>query len=345
MKLRQWLIALSALAYARRRRRREQPGPQPDGSHHRARLSRSPGDGRLVPPVPADRRAEHLVAVLLVVAALFAAGFVVVYAELEPSTLTNQLLGVCIAGSLACVAAALAVLARRLVVTEELEEDYPEPDPQAQDEVAELVREGAGGITRRRLLVGAAATAGGALGLAGLTPLLSLGPLWDTTPLQATPWHRGRRLVDTGGAPLRAADIEEETFYAAFAEGAEPDEIASLLVLVRMSPSALRLPPGRADWAPEGILAYSRICTHAGCAIELYRKPRFPALEPKPALVCPCHYSTFDPATGATVIFGPAGRPLPQLPLLIDASGYLAAAGNFSERVGPGWWGVREEPS
>ncbi|MGH2833495.1 MAG: ubiquinol-cytochrome c reductase iron-sulfur subunit, partial [Solirubrobacteraceae bacterium] len=94
-----------------------------------------------------------------------------------------------------------------------------------------------------------------------------------------------------------------------------------------------------------GILAYSRICTHAGCAIELYRKPRFPVVEPKPALVCPCHYSTFDPATGASVIFGPAGRPLPQLPLMIDSDGHLAAAGDFSGRVGPAWWGVRGQPS
>jgi ubiquinol-cytochrome c reductase iron-sulfur subunit len=144
---------------------------------------------------------------------------------------------------------------------------------------------------------------------------------------------------------MLAADVEEETFYTAFPQGADPEELASPLVLVRMSPAELKLPPGRAGWAPEGILAYSRICTHAGCAIELYRKPRFPPVQPKPALVCPCHYSTFDPATGATVIFGPAGRPLPQLPLMILPGGQLAAAGDFSGRVGPAWWGVRERPS
>jgi quinol---cytochrome c reductase iron-sulfur subunit len=76
----------------------------------------------------------------------------------------------------------------------------------------------------------------------------------------------------------------------------------------------------------------------------LYRKPTFPVLEPKPALVCPCHYSTFDPYTGGTVIYGPAGRPLPQLPLMVDGSGYLRGAGNFSARVGPSWLNVRESP-
>ena len=113
-------------------------------------------------------------------------------------------------------------------------------------------------------------------------------------------------------------------------------------MLVRVEEAALKLPPGRASWAPFGILAYSQICTHAGCAVALYRKPTFRPLEPEPALVCPCHYSTFNPATGGTVIFGPAGRPLPQLPLMIDAAGQLRAAGNFSGPVGPSWWAVRK---
>jgi ubiquinol-cytochrome c reductase iron-sulfur subunit len=110
---------------------------------------------------------------------------------------------------------------------------------------------------------------------------------------------------------------------------------------VRLEPRELRLPAGRESWAPEGILAFSKICTHAGCAISLYREPKFPPVEPRRALVCPCHYSTFDPATGAEVIFGPAGRPLPQLPLMIDGRRRLRAAGNFSGPVGPAWSGVR----
>jgi ubiquinol-cytochrome c reductase iron-sulfur subunit len=103
----------------------------------------------------------------------------------------------------------------------------------------------------------------------------------------------------------------------------------------------LQLPPGREGWAPDGILAFSKICTHAGCAIALYRHPLYDPTEPSPALVCPCHYSTFDPARGAQVTFGPAGRPLPQLPLMIASDGGLAAAGNYSGPVGPGWAHVR----
>jgi ubiquinol-cytochrome c reductase iron-sulfur subunit len=323
VKPKQLLIALAALAYRRRRRRAEQRE-------------------RIVPPGSPNPGSEYAVAGLLLLAALFAAGFIVSYAELRATRTLNMLLGVCMAGALACIALALMVVAKRLVVTEEIEEPYPEEHPEEQQALTQLVRESGSRITRRRLLAGAAATAGGALGLAGLTPALSLGPLWETEPLDASPWYRGRRLIGADGRPMLASEIEEETFYSAFPEGADPEEIASPLVLVRMHPSELKLPAGRADWAPEGILAYSRICTHAGCAIELFRKPRFPAVEPKPALVCPCHYSTFDPATGATVIYGPAGRPLPQLPLMIDTTGHLAAAADFSGRVGPAWWGVRK---
>jgi len=131
-------------------------------------------------------------------------------------------------------------------------------------------------------------------------------------------------------------------FYTAFPEGAGQERLGDPVVVVRLDPAELDLPGDRKSWAPAGIVAYSKICTHAGCAVALYRKPTFPAAESRPALVCPCHYSTFDPATGGTVLFGPAGRPLPQLPLEIDHEGNLRAAGSFSGRVGPAWWGVRE---
>ena len=140
---------------------------------------------------------------------------------------------------------------------------------------------------------------------------------------------------------MRADEIEQDTFYTAFPEGAPREDLAAPLVVVRLDPSDLDLPQGRERWAPQGILAFSKTCTHAACAIALYRKPTFAPTQPRPALVCPCHYSTFDPATGGTVIFGPAGRPLPQLPLVIDRRGHLRAGGGYSGRPGPSWWGVR----
>jgi ubiquinol-cytochrome c reductase iron-sulfur subunit len=314
-----WLLAL--LGVARRGVRTEEPE-------------------RVVEPGEPSPRAEGVVILLLFLAALTAAAFVVFYG-IGAST---QVLGCTLGGALALIAAALIIASKTLVVTEELTEEYPEPHPEEQEEVAAVFEQSTSRITRKRLLGTAAGAAAGSLGVALVAPVVSLGPLFDTDPLRATPWSRGRRLVDSDGHPMKADDITTETFYTAFPEGASPDEIGSPLVVVRLDPVELQLPPGREGWAPEGILAFSKICTHAGCAIALYRKPLFPKAEPKPALVCPCHYSTFDPATGAEVIFGPAGRPLPQLPLMIDDARDLRASGNYSGNVGPAWSGVRSNP-
>src|SRR4030095_9150247 len=103
-------------------------------------------------------------------------------------------------------------------------------------------------------------------------------------------------------------------------------------LVVRLHEDDLRLPQQREGWAPRGILAFSKICTHAGCAVSMFRCPFFSPKVPKPALVCPCHYSTFDPARGGKVIFGPAGRPLPQLPVAVDERGELPAAGPLDRK-------------
>ena len=300
---------------------------------------------RIVPPGQVNRAAENLVLVLLGLASLLALGFVVVYAEFAPRPMPNELLGLCLGLSLICVGAALTALAKRILPGDEAEDDYPQPHPEAQQEILQIIHESGDRITRKGLLVAAGAGTGGALGLAALAPALSLGPIWDTAPLDRTPWRSGVRLVDEQGRPLRATAVLERTFYTAFPESADMEQIGAPLVVIRVDPAKLRLPAGRSNWAPQGILAFSKICTHAGCAVALYRKPTFTPVEPNDALVCPCHYSTFDPFTGGTVTYGPAGRPLPQLPLMVDGAGELRAAGNFSGRVGPSWWNVRERPS
>jgi ubiquinol-cytochrome c reductase iron-sulfur subunit len=296
--------------------------------------------GRIVPEQPAEPRAELLVLLLLGLASAGAVAFIVLYAVSIPSQ--TQYLGLSLGLSLLFVAAALIVASHRLVVTEELEEDYPPEEHVAEQErVVQLVEEGGDRLTRRRLFRLGLLGAGGTLGLALLTPVLSLGPFFETRLYLGTPWRRGRRLVDENGRPWRAGDIERDDFYTAFAEGADMEELGSPLVLVRLPPGDLRLPEHLRGYDAGGIVAYSKICTHAGCAIAMYRAPLFQPAEPRPALVCPCHYSTFDPATGGTVLFGPAGRPLPMLPIEVDGRGFLRAKGNFDGPVGPSWWGVR----
>jgi ubiquinol-cytochrome c reductase iron-sulfur subunit len=316
------LIAL--YGFLRLRRRRERPAHEEPAA-----------------PPPPNRGAENAVIVLLLLAALCGAAFIFFYATSSIPHQT-QWLGLSIGGALALVAAALIVLGRTLLDEDEVAEDYPASEhPSEQEEIGQLVERSGSRFTRKGLMKAAGGAAAVTVGAALVAPAASLGPVAGTNSLYDTPWKRGRRLVDVRGKPLLAADIEAGTFYTAFPEGANRDELGSPVVVVRLAPSALRLPTSRRGWAPEGILAYSKICTHAGCAVALYRKPTFPPIDPRPALVCPCHYSTFDPARGGKVIFGPAGRGLPQLPLEIDSAGNLRAAGNFSGPIGPSWWGVR----
>jgi ubiquinol-cytochrome c reductase iron-sulfur subunit len=285
---------------------------------------------RLVQPGPPSRRAENLLLLLFGGVTAGAVAFIVVYA-LDGLGHQTQWLGLALGLAFALLTLACIVIARYLVVTEEPAEPYPAAGHTGeQDAIAELVEESGSRFTRKRLVQLAGAAALGTLGLAALTPAASLGPVLDTSALTKTPWRRGRRLVDESGRPIAATDIEAEAFYTAYPEGADRELIGSPLVVVRIGPG------------DAGVVAYSKVCTHAGCAISLYRKPTFPDTQPRPALVCPCHYSSFDPAKHGKVIFGPAGRPLPQLPLEVDGRGNLRAAGNFSGPVGPSWSGVRQ---
>jgi ubiquinol-cytochrome c reductase iron-sulfur subunit len=304
-------------------RRRDEPAPPP-----------SP---RIVPPGAPNPRAEATAIALLFLASICALAFVVVYA-ISGNT---QLLGLSLGLALVFIAASLVLIARKVIVTEELEHPYPpEEHPAEQETIEQLVEESGDPLTRRRLFKLGLGAAGGALGLAALAPAVSFGPL-RTKDLYATPWRKGRRLVDEENRPLLAAAIEEKTFYTAFPEGADREDLAAPVVVVRLPKQALRLPHELAGYDADGIVVYSKICTHASCAISMYRVPLFAADEPSPALVCPCHYSTFDPADGGSVTFGPAGRALPMLPVRIDAEGHLRARGNFSGAVGASWAGVR----
>ena len=287
--------------------------------------------------LPSDQAAELVLAGLLLAAGLLAIVFILLYALDD----NNQLLGLSLGLALACTAAALILAGKRVTPQEQLVEERPELVHEREArESEELLQAGTEGISRRKLIAGAATVTGLGLGGALLVPLASTGPNVGDA-IDDTPWRRGRGVVDVNGNPIRGADVVEKSFLTGFPQGADPHTLGSPIVIVRVPLAQLDLPDHRsvAAWAPEGIVAYSKICTHAGCAIALYRNPLFSPHEPRPALVCPCHYSTFDPARGAAVIFGPAGRSLPQLPLAIDqVTGQLVANGGFSGSIGPAWF-------
>jgi ubiquinol-cytochrome c reductase iron-sulfur subunit len=280
---------------------------------------------------------QRAVVLLLVGCAACGFGFLALFV-LHPQT---QLLGLALGLALALLAGALILAGRRLVPQETLVEERPRPqDDREVREVAARVDASLDGITRRGLLAGAAGVAGAGLTAAVVIPVVALGPGVEDQ-LSHTPWRAGRALVDDEESPILASDVRPGSFITAFPRHADKDNLGSPVIVVRVDPSELRPPAARAGWAPEGIMAYSKICTHAACAISLFRSPLNPSTETRgPALVCPCHYSTFDVLDGGSVEFGPAGRALPQLPLAIDAAtGVLIAAGPMSGPVGPSWWG------
>lgn len=200
---------------------------------------------------------------------------------------------------------------------------------QQQEEAEEAFAEGGERIHRRsflgKVLLGALA----ALGAAFLFPIRSLG----TRPgaeLYRTAWRAGVRAVTTEGRPVRAADLIDNTVLTVFPEG-HLEEADSQVLLIKMPSGGFRPLPGREDWSPEDIVAFSKICTHAGCPVGLYQAETA-------ELFCPCHQSAFSVPRAATPTKGPATRPLPQLPLAIDAGGYVVAQRDFDEPVGPAFW-------
>jgi len=280
--------------------------------------------------------AERPVAVWLVLSMLASVGFGIAYALDANGTLPhgNQWLGGSIAAALGCAGVATILWSIRLVPPEQvLEERHDVPSSRADRGAAgaELTA-GVEVVSRRRGLARLLGGAVGALGLASLFPLRSLvGENPDAT-LGRTKWTAGARLVREDGSPLRAADIDEGSVATVFPEGFAGDA-DSQTMLVRLHPSLLRGDAAKASWSPDGFIAYSKVCTHAGCPVALYRNDIH-------ALVCPCHQSAFDVTKGATPIEGPAERALPQLPLRREGE-YLVAQSPYPEPVGPSWWDRR----
>lgn len=189
-------------------------------------------------------------------------------------------------------------------------------------------------LTRRSLLA-----------LAALLPIPALVLLRNVGQSAAarraqTIWAAGVRLVtDVSGRPIRPDDLQIGELVNVvpenLAELPETDRLEArakaAVVLVRMEAREIIAAAGRENWHVDGIIAYSKICTHVGCPMGLYEQTTH-------HLLCPCHQSTFDLADNGTVVFGPATRPLPQLPLATDDDGYVVALRDFPEPVGPSYW-------
>jgi ubiquinol-cytochrome c reductase iron-sulfur subunit len=196
---------------------------------------------------------------------------------------------------------------------------------------------GATGLGRRSLIK---KSLGAALGLSALSPLLllrDLGPLPEKE-LEKTTWKSGTYLVtDPGNRRIKASDLEVGAVAQVLPEIADPehrklsDVAKDAVLLIRLRPQEFNLEADKLAMTHDGIIAFSKICSHMGCAVALYEQQT-------KHLLCPCHQSTFDVTRAAKVIFGPSARPLPQLDITIDNEGFLVARQPFSEPVGPSFW-------
>ncbi|CAN5214465.1 Rieske 2Fe-2S domain-containing protein [soil metagenome] len=156
--------------------------------------------------------------------------------------------------------------------------------------------------------------------------------------LRHTMWKKGTRLTrDPYGTPIKASEVVYGSAFHVIPEGIDDssdyleEKAKAAVLLMRLRPEDLHEEPSKKNWSYDGIVAYSKICTHVGCPVALYEQQTH-------HLLCPCHQSQFDVSNGAAVIFGPASRPLPQLPIAIDQDGYLIAQSDFHEPVGPSFW-------
>lgn len=184
-------------------------------------------------------------------------------------------------------------------------------------------------VRRRAVLVRLLLGAFAALGAALIFPIRSLGPR-PGRGLFRTAFAGGVRLVTDDGHPIRPADVPVGGVLTVWPEGAVGAADAPTL-LIRVEDPVLFGPEVLIGGTVGGLVAYSKLCTHVGCPVGLYQ-------ETQHLLLCPCHQSTFDVLRAAKPVFGPATRRLPQLPLAVGADGFLVAAGDYREPVGPGFW-------
>lgn len=315
----------------------------------------------------AERRAERQVATMFGLSMVFVILFLVAYFTLDIGDnwdtfaglgASTAALGVTLGMALLLIGVGIIHWSRKLMSDHEIVEMRHPAASSEEDRAATLAALDAGaedsGIGRRPLVRNTMLASVGLLGLPAVVLLRDLYPnatAPDASPpelLARTIWTKGMRLVrDAIGTPIKIDEIEvgdlinaapealfptEENGYEEL-HGAEKEveKAKGAIIVVRMDPDEIVPIEGRDDWSIEGVICYSKICTHVGCPISLYERTTHHVL-------CPCHQSTFDLADGAKVVFGPAARALPQLPLAVDEEGYLVAQSDFTEPIGASFW-------
>jgi len=310
-----------------------------------------------VPPHPAavdrraERRAERLIASLMLVSVVGTVGFVITnFVGDKHQSYYTPAMGMALALALGGIGTGIILWAKRLMPhVEAVQERHPFTSPPEEISAAEeelRISFEDTGLARfpllRRSMLGALTV----FGAVAVVPLLNLTNSKPGTKLQKTSWVKGARLVTEEGNFVKLGDLSIgaiETVFPAVpvttAAGGtryEPktstqEKATSTTIIIRLPPGVDKPRKGRENWAVDGHVVYSKICTHAGCPVSLYEQQTH-------HLLCPCHQSVFNVPDGCRAIFGPASRSLPQLPISVDADGYFVAQSPYHEAVGPAFW-------
>ncbi|MFI8928315.1 Rieske 2Fe-2S domain-containing protein [Streptomyces sp. NPDC053474] len=300
----------------------------------------------------AARRSERTVAMLFTISMLATVAFIASYVAFPVDknvyiwpighiSALNFALGMTLGVALFCIGAGAVHWARTLMSDVEVADERHaiEAEPEVKAKVMADFAAGAkeSQLGRRKLIRNTMFGALTLVPLSGVVLLRDLGPLPEDK-LRHTLWSKGKLLVNMNtNEPLRPSDVAVGSLTFAKPEGLEEHDhdfqtqiAKAALMIVRLQPDDIK-DKRELAWSHEGIVAYSKICTHVGCPISLYEQQTHHVL-------CPCHQSTFDLSDGARVIFGPAGHALPQLKIGVNEEGYLEAHGDFEEPVGPAFW-------
>ncbi|MFT6564149.1 MAG: ubiquinol-cytochrome c reductase iron-sulfur subunit [Actinomycetes bacterium] len=306
----------------------------------------------------AAKRAERQITTLFALSAVFTVLFLIAYVQIDTSdtvpvpffgtwSASNAALGVTFGMASFLIGAGVMQWAKKLMSDREVaapRHALASP-PEAREEAVAAYQDGVddSGFATRRILRRSLLAAMALFPIPLVVILRDLGTL-PSNSLYTTNWVPGERVVlDVTGAPIRPSDIPLGGIVSAMpANLPEIQEEAGnlnarakdVVLLVRMNPDEIRSQQGgTADtpWDYEGVMCFSKICTHVGCPIALYEQRSH-------HLLCPCHQSTFDLADSGRVIFGPAARDLPQLPIMLDGEGYIIARETFQEPIGPSFW-------
>jgi ubiquinol-cytochrome c reductase iron-sulfur subunit len=259
-------------------------------------------------------RAHNVVIAMMATIVCAAFAFAIAFALHAGLAVQGTILVVAFLG---VVIGALTISASLVSPEQVTDERHALDDPTAD---AELARATQAGFGRRPFLFRFGALALGTLGVALLVPLRSLAPM-NAIRRQRSRYRFGVPLVRADGSPIRLDALDINSVLTAFPQGAT-DDSASAVMLIRL--------PDDGNAQNGGYVAYSKVCTHAGCPVALYKASEF-------ALLCPCHQSEFDVRANAKPVSGPAAKALPQLPIAF-ANGELMATGDFAEPVGPDGW-------